>query len=90
MKSRPFGRPVASAKNAQIVDRYRSLLGLADTEELELLRRKSRHVIFTRPTSRGRSEVWYETSAQVLLVSRQPLLDMARLLLSLGCSADDC
>jgi hypothetical protein len=51
---------------------------------LEIPQNASCHVIYVSPAGHGRSEVRYADRA--LCVSRQPLLDAARLLLALGCN----
>jgi hypothetical protein len=72
----------------QIIERFGRRLGIQDSFTLELLQTAPRHLVFTSPVARGRSEVRYDGVAEVLSVSRQPLLDTARLLLSLGCKPD--
>ena len=77
-----------SASELQIIRRFRRLLGIRDPAELRTLQIALRHVIFITPTGRGRSKVRYEGATDILLVSRQPLLDAARLLIRIGCRAD--
>jgi hypothetical protein len=72
----------------QIIEQFGRPLGIQDSATLKLLQTASRHVVFTTPVARGRSEVRYGGVAEVLLTTRQPLLDTARLLLSLGCRPD--
>lgn len=83
-------KPAAAiaASELQIVEQFGRRLGIKDSAALRVLQTRSRHVIFTKPVGRGRSEVRYEGALDVLLVTRQPLLDTARLLLSLDCRLD--
>jgi hypothetical protein len=79
---------VTTASELQIIEQFGLVLGIQDIAALKALRAADQHTIFTNPVSRGRAVVRYETATEVLLVSRQPLLDTARLLLSLGCKPD--
>lgn len=72
----------------QIIQRFRRLFGVRDHAELRALQNALRHVIFITPTGRGRCKVRYDGASDVLLVSRQPLLDTARVLIRIGCRPD--
>jgi hypothetical protein len=85
-RSKPAG--AGSPSELQIIEQFGRPLAIQDSATLKLLQTASRHVIFTSPVARGRSEVRYEGVVEVLMVTRQPLLDTARLLLSLGCRPD--
>jgi putative DNA primase/helicase len=85
-RSKPAGAGAPS--ELQIIEQFGRPLGIQDSATLRLLQTASRHVVFTNPVARGRSEVRYEGVAEILLTTRQPLLDTARLLLSIGCRPD--
>jgi hypothetical protein len=85
-RSKPAGAGAPS--ELQIIEQFGRPLGIQDSATLRLLQTACRHVLFTSPVARGRSEVRYEGAAEVLLTTRQPLLDTARLLLSIGCRPD--
>jgi hypothetical protein len=85
-RSKPAG--AGAQGELQIIEQFGPPLGIQDSADLQLLQTASRHVVFTTPVARGRSEVRYQGMAKVLLTTRQPLLDTARLLLSLGCRPD--
>jgi hypothetical protein len=85
-RSKPAGASAPS--ELQIIEQFGRPLGIQDIATLRLLQTASRHVVFTRSVARGRSEVRYECVAHVLLTTRQPLLDTARLLLKVGCRTD--
>jgi hypothetical protein len=72
----------------QIIEQFGRPLAIRDNAALQILQTASRHVIFVTSIGRGRSEVQYEEANEVLLVSRQPLLDTARLLIRIGCRPD--
>jgi hypothetical protein len=80
-------KPVAAetAHGLQIIERLGQLLGIKDTSEVHAWQTSSRYTIFIEAGEKGRYSVRHQDqSEQVLLVSRQPLLDCARLFLSLG------
>lgn len=79
---------VGAASELQIIEQFGRPLGIQDSATLRLLQTACRHVVFTNPVARGKSEVRYEGVAEVLFVTRQPLLKTARLLLKLGCRPD--
>ena len=72
----------------RIIEQFGRPLAIQDNAELQVLQTASKHVIFVAPLGPGRSEVRYGGASVVLLVSRQPLLATARLLLGLGCRSE--
>jgi hypothetical protein len=79
---------VLATSEPQFIEQFGPLLGIHDSAALRCLQTASLHVVFTIPVARGRSEVRYQGMSEVLLTTGQPLLDTARLLLSLGCRPD--
>ena len=74
----------------QIIEQFGRPLGIQDIASLNALQSASRHLIITTPheTRPGKSQVNLHGCEHRLLVSRQPLLDTARLLLAIGCRPD--
>jgi hypothetical protein len=80
-------KPVAAetAHGLQKIERLGQLLGINDTSGVRAWQTASRYTIFIEAGDKGRYSVRHQDqSERVLLVSRQPLLDCARLFLSLG------
>jgi hypothetical protein len=86
----PRSKPaVAKAANElQIIEQFGRPLAIQDNAALQVLQTATRHIIFITPVGRGRFEVHYGKGSEVLLVSRQPLLDTARVLIRVGCRPD--
>jgi hypothetical protein len=80
-------KPVAAetTHGLQKIERLDQLLGIKDTPAVHAWQTASRYTIFIEAAEKGRYSVRHQDqSERVLLVSRQPLLDCARLFLSLG------
>jgi hypothetical protein len=80
-------KPVAAetARGFHAIERFGPLLGINDMFELQNWQNSSRYTIFIEARERGRYDVRYrDQNENVLMISRQPLLDCARLFLSLG------
>lgn len=79
-------KPVAAetAHELQIIERFGPLLGINDTFGLQNWQTNLRYTISIEAREKGRFDVRYGDQRDVLLISRQPLLDCARLFLSLG------
>jgi hypothetical protein len=87
MKSDQGDKPVAAetAHGLQVIERFGQLLGINDSSELDAWQTSPRYTIYVEPTRKGRYLVRYQDQIEdVLLISRQPLLDCARLLLDQG------
>jgi hypothetical protein len=87
MKGGMGQKPVAAetAHGLHVIERFGPLLGINDTFELHNWQTSSRYTIFIEAREKGRFDVRYQDqNDSILLVSRQPLLDCARLFLSLG------
>jgi len=72
----------------QIIEQFGRPLAIKDISALRILQIASRHVIVVTSVGRGRFEARYGEASEVLLVSRQPLLDTARVLIRVGCRPD--
>jgi hypothetical protein len=81
-------KPVSAqtAHELQIVEHFGLRLGINDIAELRVWQSSPRYTIFIEARERGRFDVRYQDQSEknILLFSRQPLLDCARLFLSLG------
>jgi hypothetical protein len=88
----PQKRPKLAVADAtgelHTIEQFGRPLGIKNNSDLADLQIGSKHVIFIAPLKRGRFEVRYGEARDVLLVSRQPLLDTARLLIRVGCRPD--
>ena len=81
-------KPVAAgtADGLQIIERFGRLLEIKDMPSLDAWQTAPLHVIYVEPVGRGQFAVRCDDKIEdVLLISRQPLLDSARELLWLGC-----
>ncbi|QQO19144.1 hypothetical protein JJB98_04095 [Bradyrhizobium diazoefficiens] len=88
MKDSYKEKPVAAgtANGLQIIERFGTLLAIEDMPALTAWQTCPRHIIYIEALGKSRFSVRYiERSEGVLLISRQPLLDSARLFLKLGC-----
>jgi hypothetical protein len=86
-----LGPPVAAetAHGLHVIEHFGPLLGINNTFELRNWQTLSRYTIFIEARVKGRFDVRYhDRGDNVLLVSRQPLLDCARLFLSLGANPE--
>jgi hypothetical protein len=85
ISKQPKPAAAVAASGLQIIERLGQLLTINDTSGVHAWQTESRYTIFIEAGEKGRYSVRHQDqSAQVLLVSRQPLLDCARLFLSLG------
>lgn len=87
-------RPKLTAANAagelQVIEQFGRRLGVNNIAALKILQTAVRHCVIIAPRRGrpGKAEARLQDQAEILLVSRQPLLDCARILLAIGCSPD--
>ena len=85
-KSKLKPAAAGTADGLQIIERFGRLLSIKDMPGLDAWQTAPLHVIYVEPVGRGQFAVRCEDNNEdVLLISRQPLLDSARELLWLGC-----
>lgn len=71
----------------QLIEQFGRPLGVDSIEGLRLKQHANRHLLITSPNVKraGKVDVWLDGCEDLLLTSRQPLLDTARFLLAIGC-----
>jgi hypothetical protein len=87
MKGRHGQKPVAAetVHGLHLIEHFGPLLGISDNVGLQKWQALPRYTIFVEARERGRYDVRYQDQNEnVLIISRQPLLDCARLFMSLG------
>jgi hypothetical protein len=88
LQKRPKLAVADTTDELQFIEQFGRPLGIKDIAGLKALQTAAKHVVIISPVGRGRYEIRYETTRDVLLVSRQPLLEAARMLLASGCNPD--
>lgn len=81
----PSHMQISNERLEALLRRVGRMLGASSASELIAILSSPKHLIECTPARKGPSEVLYVGSREILLVSEQPLLDTARLLLNIGC-----